>query len=82
MYLMAQTLDLIRSGQIARAADHLAGHFLATHQSLMDQGWSQAKFLEVIEGEEMSATSASILLETRKHAKASLKAEMPDAWNP
>ena len=82
MHLMAQTLDLIRSGQVALACDHLAGHFLATHQSLLDQGWGQARFLEVMEGEETNATSAAILLETRRHAKASMKAETPDAWFP
>ena len=82
IYLMAQTLDLLRSGQIARACDHLAGHLMAMHQSLVDQGWGQAKYLEVIEGEEMGATTASILLETRRHAKASMKAEAPEAWVP
>ena len=80
--LMAQTLDLLRAGLIAQACDHLAGHFIAIHQSLIDQGWSQAKYLEVIEGEEMGATPASILLETRRHAKTSMRAETPDAWLP
>ena len=79
---MAQTLDLLRSGLIAQACDHLAGHFVAIHQSLIDQGWSQAKYLEVIEGEELGATPASILLETRRHAKTSMRAETPDAWLP
>ena len=82
MHLMAQTLDLLRAGLIAQACDHLAGHFIAIHQSLIDQGWGQARYLEVIEGEEMGATPASILLETRRHAKTSMRAENPEAWLP
>ena len=80
--LMSQILDTIRAGSIARAADLAAGHFLAAHQALMDQGWSQARYLEVADQEEQSATSAAILLEARKHAKASFKVETPDVWFP
>ena len=80
--LMARVLDTIRAGSIGRACDMLAGHFLAAHQALMDQSWVQAKYLEVIEPEEQNATSAAILLEARKHAKTTLKAESFDAWLP
>ena len=47
----------------------------------MDESWTQAKFLEVAIPEEQSATSAAILLEARKHAKANFKVETPD-WVP
>ena len=80
--LMARALDTIRAGAIGRACDMLAGHFLAAHQALMDQSWVQARYLEVIEPEEQNATSAAILLEARKHAKTSLKAETFEAWLP
>ena len=80
--LMAASLDAFRAGSIGRGCDLLAGHFLAAHQALMDASWSQAKYLEVHEGEEQHATSAAILLEARKHAKTSLKAETPEAWMP
>ena len=80
--LMARVLDTIRAGAIGRGCDMLAGHFLAAHQALMDQSWVQAKYLEVIEPEEQNATSAAILLEARKHAKTSLKAETFEAWLP
>ena len=80
--LMATTLDLLRAGHIARAADALAGHFLACHQSLHDGSWSQARFLEVVDEADQAATSASILLETRRHAKATMKVEAPEAWFP
>ena len=79
--LMATTLDLLRAGHIARAADALAGHFLACHQSLHDGSWSQARFLEVVDDADQAATSASILLETRRHAKATMKVEAPE-WLP
>lgn len=79
---MAQIVDLIRAGSIATAADLVAGHFLAGHQALVDRSWSQARFLEVALPEEQSATSASILLEARKHAKTNFKMESPDAWYP
>ena len=82
LWLMAQVIDLIRAGDIGRSADMLAAHFLAAHQALVDQSWAQAKYLEVAIPEEQSATSAAILLEARKHAKASLKVETPDAWVP
>lgn len=48
----------------------------------MDASWSQARYLEVHEGEDQHATSAAMLLEARKHAKTSLKVETPDAWLP
>lgn len=79
---MAQALDMIRAGNIALAADQLAGHFLAGHQALMDASWSQARYLEVADQGDQSATSAAILLETRKRAKASLKVESMDPWIP
>lgn len=81
-WLMAQVIDLLRAGEIARSADMLSGHFLAAHQALVDQSWSQAKYLEVAMPEEQSATTPAILLEARKHAKATFKAEAPDAWVP
>ena len=82
LWLMAQTIDLLRAGDIAKLGDMLAGHFLAGHQALVDQSWSQAKYLEVAIPEDQTATSAAILLEARRHAKASLKVETPDAWLP
>ena len=80
--LMSQAIDKLRSGSVATTGDLLAGHFLAAHQALIDQSWSQARYLEVADQDEQNATPAAILLEARKHAKASFKVETPDAWLP
>eukprot|EP00913_Durusdinium_trenchii_P030961 g28999.t1 len=71
--LMSQAIDKLRSGSVATTGDLLAGHFLAAHQALIDQSWSQARYLEVADQDEQNATPAAILLEARKHAKASFK---------
>ena len=43
MNTIAATLDLLRSGDIARVGDSLSARFMAIHQSMIDQNWSTAK---------------------------------------
>lgn len=42
---------------------------MAIHQSLIDQSWNTAKFMELHSMEEASAGSAAIVLASRKHSK-------------
>lgn len=60
----------------------IAGHFMAAHQALVDQTWTQAKFLEVALPEEQSATTPSILLKARRHAKATGERAVEDLRCP
>eukprot|EP00435_Cladocopium_sp_Y103_P015336 s542_g3.t1 len=69
MHHLAACIDLMRSGDIARAADGMAARFIALHQSLVDQSWSTAKHLELHPLEESSAAGPAAILATRKHAK-------------
>ena len=69
MFTLASTLDQLRSGDIARVGDSLAGRFIALHQFLQDGHWGTAKHMELHPLEESSAAGPSIVLASRKHAK-------------
>eukprot|EP00435_Cladocopium_sp_Y103_P062400 s1215_g24.t1 len=69
MHTLAATMDLLRKGDIARVGDSLAARFMALHQSLIDNNWHTAKFMELHSLEETSAGSAAIVLASRRHSR-------------
>ena len=69
MHSLAATMDLLRRGDIARVGDSLAARFMALHQSILDNGWTTARFMELHPMEESAAGSASIVLASRKHGR-------------
>eukprot|EP00435_Cladocopium_sp_Y103_P064583 s378_g26.t1 len=83
LHHLAACIDLLRSGDIAKAADGLAGRFIALHQSLVDGGWNAARHLEIYPMEEVSAAGAATILATRKYAKlvAKVQGTAPGSWN-
>ena len=82
LHSLAATLDLLRQGDIARVGDSLAARFMAIHQSLIDQSWNTAKFMELHSMEETSAGSAAIVLASRKHSKLvdKVQGRYPGSW--
>jgi len=84
LHHLAACLDLVRKGDLARAADGLAARFIAIHQSLVDGSWQMAKHLELFPLEEASAAGAAALLATRKHARLISKVQgpPPSTWTP
>ena len=69
MHHLSHVMDALRRGEIAKVGDALAARFMAIHQSLLDQNWATAKFMEIFPLEEASAASSSMVLATRKHTK-------------
>ena len=45
LHHLASVIDLLRAGDLGRAADGLAARFIAVHQSVVDGGWSTARHL-------------------------------------
>ena len=86
MHHLATAIDLLRQGRLGLLGDTLAARFLCLHQSILDGNWSAAKHLEIFPMEEGSATSAGLLLRTRKHARLAAKAQGQDGgpgyWIP
>ena len=86
LYLIAVSLDLLRSGLLAKMADGLAARFFALHQAALDGGWSSARNLEIHTPELLSAAGTQVTLEARKHTKLLEKMKgYPDnrqeSWN-
>lgn len=75
MFHLANVMDALRRGEIAKVGDALAARFMAIHQSLLDQNWSTARFMEIYPLEESSAASSSMVLATRKHTKLVAKVQ-------
>lgn len=75
MFHLANVMDTLRRGEIAKVGDALAARFMAIHQSLLDQNWSTARFMEIFPLEESSAASSSMVLATRKHTKLVAKVQ-------
>eukprot|EP00435_Cladocopium_sp_Y103_P073857 s120_g45.t1 len=75
LHHLAACLDLIRAGDIARAADGLSARFIAVHQSMVDGSWNTARHMELYPLEETSAAGAAAILATRKHAKLVAKVQ-------
>ena len=69
MHHLSHVMDALRRGERAKVGDALAARFMAIHQSLLDQNWATAKFMEIFPLEEASAASSSMVLATRKHTK-------------
>jgi len=75
MHHLAACIDLIRTGDIARAADGMSARFIALHQSLVDGSWTTARHLELHPMEESSAAGPAAILATRRHAKLVAKVQ-------
>ena len=69
MHSLAATLDLLRTGDIARVGDSLAARFMALHQSMLDQSWGTARFMELHSMDEGGAATPSLVLASRKHSR-------------
>lgn len=69
MHSLAATLDLLRMGDVARVGDSLSARFMALHQSMIDQGWSTARHMELHNMDDTSAASAGMILASRKHSR-------------
>ena len=80
LYSLARALDTLRTGDIASASDQLAGRFIAIHQSLVDGGWSTAKYMELTPLEDASAATPSLVLATRRHSKVCSKVQGHDGY--
>lgn len=79
LHHLAASLDLVRTGDIARAADALSARFIALHQALVDGSWGTAKHMELYPLEEVSAAGHAAVLATRKHAKLVAKVQGADS---
>lgn len=71
MFHLANVMDALRRGEIAKVGDALAARFMAIHQSLIDQNWSTARFMEIFPLEEPSAASSSLVLAKETHQAGS-----------
>ena len=80
MFTLAATLDLLRSGDVARVGDSLAARFMAIHQAMLDQGWTTARHMELHNMDEPSSATASIVLASRKHSRLVEKVQ-GKGWN-
>lgn len=80
MHSLAATLDLLRSGDVARVGDSLSARFMALHQSMIDQNWGTARFMELHSMDESSAASAGMILASRKHSRLVDKVQ-GKGWN-
>ena len=74
LFLLANLIDLLRTGQLAILADGLASRFLALQQAQLDNGWGAARHLEMFTPEVQTAAGASMTLEARRHARLIEKA--------
>lgn len=73
LHHLSLALDLLRQGELSGLGDLLAARFMAIHQSVVDQGWSAARHMELLPYEETAATTPSVVLQARKHAQLSNK---------
>lgn len=69
MFSLAATLDLLRSGDMARVGDSLSARFIALHQFMIDQGWSTARHMELHSMDDGQAAGAAMVLASRKHSR-------------
>ena len=69
LYALAVSLDALRSGDIEKVADLLAGRYLAVETSAFEGSWETARWLEVARLEERGAAPAEVLLAARRHQK-------------
>lgn len=69
LYALAVSLDALRSGDIEKVADLLAGRYLAVETAAFEGSWETARWLEVARLEERGAAPAEVLLAARRHHK-------------
>ena len=69
LYALAVSLDALRSGDIEKVADLLAGRYLAVETAAFEGSWETARWLEVARLEERGAAPAEVLLAARRHQR-------------
>ena len=69
LYALAVSLDALRSGDIEKVADLLAGRYLAVETAAFEGTWDTARWLEVARLDERGAAPAEVLLAARRHQK-------------
>ena len=79
LHLLSSAIDTLRKGHLRRLGDILAGRFVALHQSMLDQSWAGARFLEVEPMNDTVALSEGVMLQARKHAQLVQKSQGVDA---
>lgn len=79
LYSLAQSIDLLRGGKLAEAADSLASRFIAVHTAMSDGGWGTASQLEMFPLEQTQSASTATMLRAQKHRKLVLKSQ--GAWS-
>ena len=77
-YLLANVIDLLRVGRLAKLGDALAARWLAIEQASLDQQWSAARHLELYSPDQTSAAGQAITLAARKFSKMMERVTQPD----
>ena len=77
-YLLANVIDLLRVGRLAKLGDALAARWLAIEQASLDQQWSAARHLELYSPDQTSAAGPAITLAARKFSKMMERVTQPD----
>ena len=78
LYLLANCIDLLRVGRLARLGDALAARWLALEQASLDQGSSAAKHLELYSPEHQTAAGSAVTLAARKFGRLMEKVTAAD----
>ena len=78
LYLLANCIDLLRVGRLARLGDALAARWLALEQASLDQGWSAARHLELYSPEHQTAAGSAVTLAARKFGRLMEKVTAAD----
>eukprot|EP00438_Fugacium_kawagutii_P035341 Skav207490 [mRNA] locus=scaffold334:64582:72053:+ [translate_table: standard] len=74
LFALARAIDILRSGDLERVADHLAARYLAVETAALEGSWDAAKWLEIDRLEDRGAAGPDILLAARKHQRTVEKA--------
>lgn len=78
--VLAKSLDLLRSGQLAELGDMLSARLAAVETSTK-QGWGAAKYLEIHTGEEEGPVPPHILLAAQRHGRQVERAGGKGSWS-
>lgn len=79
LFLLANLIDLLRTGALPQLGDGMAARFLAIQQATMDGQWTAARYLEIHNPEVLTAAGAAVTLAARRHAKVVDKAKGVDS---
>lgn len=86
LFALARAIDILRSGDLERVADHLAARYMAVETAALEGTWDAAKWLEIDRLEERGAVGPSVLLAARKHQrtveKAAGRGSFPGTYDP